>query len=407
MNSDAAGISPLDPATKRLLAARAVRSIGQGALVVAFTLYLRELGWPAGKIGLLLSAGGLAGAAMSVLVGVVSDRVGRKPFLLVYELVIVVLGIAATLTDQPILLGASAIIAGFGRGQSGAAGPFSPAEGAWLAESVAPKARGSVYSLNTCLGFYGMAVGAGIAGLVPHWAHWLPGSLRYRPLFALTALAALANMALLWGTSGGSRPAPHPPEEKEQRRITEQGENKVLRLLALTNAFNGLAIGLTGPLVPYWFALKFGIGVATIGPVFAITFVLTGSAALVTGAMTRKLGIVRSVVVSRSAGVALLALLPVLPTYALASGAYALRSAFNRGTVGARQALAVGLVSDSRRGMAASLNAVSSQLPSALGPTLTGFLFQIGDLAIPFYIAAALQAVYLGLYAKFFRAHEP
>jgi MFS family permease len=397
----------LNTATKRLLLARAIRSTGQGALVVSFTLYLKALGWHAREIGLLLSAAGLAGAGMSVLVGVVSDRVGRKPFLLIYETVIVAMGAAATVSRQPALLAVAAIIAGFGRGQSGAAGPFAPAEGAWLAEAVEPKARGMLYSINTSLGFYGMALGAGIAGLTPLWAHWLPGTLRFRPLFALTALTALMNFLLLRATPGGGRPAPHPPEKAEQRRITEKSENRTLRLLALTNAFNGLAIGLTGPLVPYWFALKFGVGVATIGPVFALTFVLTGSASLVTGALTRRMGIVRSVVVSRSAGLALLALLPILPTYALASGAFALRSAFNRGTVGARQALAVGLVSDSRRGMAASLNAVSSQLPSAIGPTIAGLFFQAGDLTVPFYIAVAFQLVYLGLYGKIFRAYEP
>ena len=394
-------------ATKRLLAARAVRSVGQGALVVAFTLYLRALGWPAGRIGLLLSAAGLAGAAMSLMVGVVSDRVGRKPFLLIYEAVIVMMGVAAAVSRQPFLLGAAAIVGGFGRGQSGAAGPFSPAEGAWLAEEAAPQARGMLYSINTSLGFYGMALGAGVAGLTPLWAHRLPGALSYRPLFALTALMALANLFLLWGTPGGMRPRPPEPGGGEGRRAAEQGENRTLRLLAITNAFNGLAIGLTGPLVPYWFALKFGVGVSEIGPVFGLTFLLTGSASLITGVLSRRLGIVRSVIVSRAAGLALLTLLPVLPTYALASGAFALRSAFNRGTVGARQALAVGLVSDSRRGMAASLNAVSSQLPSALGPTLAGFFLQEGWLAFPFYLAAALQFVYLGLYGKFFRAHEP
>jgi hypothetical protein len=43
-------------ATRLLLAARFVRSIGQGALAVDFTLYLRALGWSAVAISALLSA---------------------------------------------------------------------------------------------------------------------------------------------------------------------------------------------------------------------------------------------------------------------------------------------------------------------------------------------------------------
>ena len=36
--------------------ARGIRSLGQGALVAAFALYLRALGWSAPKIGATLSA---------------------------------------------------------------------------------------------------------------------------------------------------------------------------------------------------------------------------------------------------------------------------------------------------------------------------------------------------------------
>ena len=38
-------LSDLHPTTKRLILARAFRSIGQGALVVDLTLYLHALGW--------------------------------------------------------------------------------------------------------------------------------------------------------------------------------------------------------------------------------------------------------------------------------------------------------------------------------------------------------------------------
>jgi hypothetical protein len=38
-----------------LMAARSLRSLAQGALVVDFALYLRTLGWPAARIGTLRS----------------------------------------------------------------------------------------------------------------------------------------------------------------------------------------------------------------------------------------------------------------------------------------------------------------------------------------------------------------
>jgi MFS family permease len=174
----------------------------------------------------------------------------------------------------------------------------------------------------------------------------------------------------------------------------------------VTNAFNGVAIGLTGPLIAYWFYLKFAMGPGKLGPVLAVTFVLTGLAALATGALTRSFGIVRSVVVGRALGLGLLVLLPLTPTYHLAAAAYALRSALSRGTVGARQALAVNLVGDARRGLATSLNTVSMILPATVGPVIAGMLLERGHLALPFFFAAVLQLIYLVLYTALFRRRE-
>jgi MFS family permease len=184
-------------------------------------------------------------------------------------------------------------------------------------------------------------------------------------------------------------------------------ENGILARLVSVNLFNGFAIGLTGPLISYWFAQKFGVGPSTLGPTFAITFVVTGIASLITGRVSTSIGVVRSVVWARMVGLALLVVLPLLPVYWLAAVIYLLRSALNRGTAGARQALAIGLVGDERRGLASSLNTVSMQLPQSAGPTVAGLLLDAGQLALPFYVAAVLQGLYLVFYRTMFRKYEP
>ena len=112
--------------------------------MVDFTLYLHTLHWSAVAIGLLLSAGGLFAATLSLLVGMTSDRLQRKPILLVYEAIALICGLAVFFSAQTRILAAAAIISRFGRGTHGAAGPFSPAEQAWLAEEVPAERRGRV-----------------------------------------------------------------------------------------------------------------------------------------------------------------------------------------------------------------------------------------------------------------------
>ena len=41
---------------------------------------------------------------------------------------------------------------------------------------------------------------------------------------------------------------------------------------------------------------------------------------------------------------------------------------------------------------------VSMQVPRSISPLLTGFLFAIGDLALPFLVGAAFQGAYIALY---------
>lgn len=395
--------------TRRLLSARFWRSISQGTLVVDLALYLRALGWSGAAIGMVLSAGGIVGAGLSLAVGITSDRLRRKPFLLAYEGLTCLCALAAMTQSSPALLAPAIALAGFGRGANGAAGPFAPAEQAWLAESVEPSRRGLVYSLNTAFGFVGMALGA-LAGALPSlWTAALGPAGGFRPLFGLVLVGNAVNVLLLAGTpekhgSGGRTADPRSvPAGDAGGRARE---NRFLHRLVGLNALNGMAIGLTGPLISYWFAMRFHIGPGVIGPVLAATFSVTAVTAVIMARLTQQVGLVRSVVWGRSAGLLLLLLMPIMPLYTLAALAYLLRSALNRGTLGARQALVVSVVGDERRGLAVSLNALSMQVPMSLGPTFAGAMIGAGWFITPFYVAAALQGLYVLLYGRLFPPFE-
>lgn len=397
------------PATRRLLAARFWRSIAQGALVVDLALYLKALGWSGAAIGTVLGAAGLVGAALNLAIGVTSDRLRRKPFVLAYEAVTCICAIIAMSRSDPASLSAAIVLAGFGRGANGAAGPFAPAEQAWLAEAVEVPQRGFVYSLNTAFGFVGMALGA-LAGALPElWAGTLGAAGSFRPLFGLVLLGNAVNLVLVGATPERHRIALKqrtPAPVARERRDDRQRENSFLLNLVGLNGLNGMAVGLTGPLISYWFSVRFGVGPRFIGPVMAVTFAVTAVSAFATAHLTRRAGLVRAVVWGRSGGVALLMLLPLMPVYSLAALLYVARSALNRGTVGARQALVVSAVRDERRGLAASLNAVSMQLPMAIGPAAAGALIGGGWLATPFYAAAVLQGLYVYFYGRVFSPVE-
>lgn len=393
-----------------LMAARFARSIGQGALVVDFALYLKALHWHAGAIGAVLGGSLLFGAMLTLAIGPLSDRVGRKAFLLIYETTQILAALAGLFSAQARVLATAAVIGGFGRGANGAAGPFGPVEQAWLAQGVAPERRGQVFSLNAAGGFLGMGLGALLAGL-PRWlVVFGTGAAAYRVLFLVVLAGSLICVALiLRARDSDARPArrdaPLPLAHEDE--ALRQHENGLLLRLFLVNALNGAGIGLTGPLISYWFAVRYAEGPGTIGPMMCIVFLLTSISALAAGWLTRQIGIVRAVVAMRLAGLALLVALPFSPSFGIAAVLYGLRSMLNRGTAGARSALNVSLVRPSRRGLAASVGNISVQVPRALGPVLGGVLFQQGFLILPFLVGACFQAGYVYLYGRFFRASDP
>jgi len=390
---------PLPPNVRRLLAARAARSLGQGATVASFSLYLQALGFSGAAIGTVLMGGLLFGASLTAIIGPLSDRVSRRALLLGYEVAAGLAALAAMLAPDTTVLVLAATVAGFGRGANGSAGPFSPVEQAWLARELSGEARRRAFSINATLGFLGMAGGAALVALPAVLGAGFDDLATYRALFGLPLAGSVISLILIART-GTDAAAPRPITARTQARDAHltRAENRLLRRLAAVSAINGLAIGIVNPLIAYWFLRRFDQGPAVIGPALAV-----GSAGSVLGGrLSQRLGVIRSVVWMRLVGLALLVAVPFSPTFLIAAALYALRSAFNRGTIGARQVVAAGLTRAERRGLSASIQSLSTQLPRAAGPVLGGWLIHRGEFAAPFLLTAALQAIYLFLYARFF-----
>ncbi|HEX7338979.1 MAG TPA: MFS transporter, partial [Rhodanobacteraceae bacterium] len=325
-----------------LIGMRAARSLGQGAMVAAFTLYLHALGWSGTAIGAVLMGALLVGAVLTLAVGPLSDRGGRRWFLIGYDILQVAAAITAMLTSTSWLLVTAAILGGFGRGANGAAGPFSPIEQAWFAIELPLNRRGRVFSHNSAIGFIGMAVGAALASVPPLLMGHAFALDDYRALFVLPLAGSLVSLALLAAAREPvipTRPKTSAAHEAHARR----DENRLLRRLVACNFVNGLGIGLTGPLIAFWFAIKFHHGLDTIGPGMAVGFVLGSVGAWLAGKLARRYNVIQTVIRMRATGIALLIAMPLAPWFWLAMVLYMLRGAANRGTAGVRQALAAGL----------------------------------------------------------------
>ncbi len=426
-----------------LFGGRAVRSISQSFLAIVVPLYLARLGYSAVQIGVLFSAGAIASALLATAVGLLSDRLGRKTLLILIALLSVGGGLAFALSGSFIVLVVAGALGTIGRGggagSGGAAGPFAPAEQALIGEHAGDEARTSAFGVVSFVGVLAGAAGSLLA-LVPAALKAVAGTSLldgYRVLFLLSALLGVA-LALVIAPVREHRSAPAsekgsetakvarsagPPAPQIEAHSSDRASDdaadrpgplglsrsswKVIWRFMVTNATNGLAIGVLGPFVVYWFYRRFGADAAEMGVLFFVINLAGAVPDLFASRFARRLGAVKAVVATRSVSVVLLAIMAIMPSFALAAAIYLVRMVVNTLANPIRQSYLMGIIDPRDRSSAAGLSNLPSQVGAAVSPSIAGYLMQEVALAVPLELAAVLQGINAILYYLFFRDIHP
>jgi hypothetical protein len=131
----------------------------------------------------------------------------------------------------------------------------------------------------------------------------------YRGLFILSgllgAVTALAIMPVrerrpvpAWEASDAAR---HDPAVVVTRTpgLSRESWHLVIRFM-ITNSTNGLAMGMLGPFVVYWFYRRFGASSGELAGVFFIINLVSSTPYLAAGRIALMLGSVRAVVITRT-----------------------------------------------------------------------------------------------------------
>lgn len=393
-----------------ITASRAFRSASQGYLGVIVPLYLLQIGFNAVSLGELFTIGAIISAVLTVAVSLLADRIGRKPFLIIFPIFTAIGAIVFILTRNFWVIIAASSLGTLGRaggaGAAGAGGPFYPAQQALIADHASAKDRNQIFSVFSTSDALAGTVGALLAGIpdiLVNQAHYTPVD-AYKPLFIFTSILAICTaLAIL------------PVTETVKRRDAKDGPRKflpqqsrgVIGRLAITNLVNGVGVGFFAPFIAYWFNQRFGAGPGTIGILFAAVNLGAAVPYLLAPLLASRVGLVNAVVRIRLIGVVLLAILPWMPTFTLAALVYFLRMTFQRASIPLRQSYSMGVVAREERSSAAGISNLPSQVSSAAAPLAAGYIFETISLEIPFEIGAAFQLLNAVLFYSLFRDIRP
>jgi MFS family permease len=407
----------LNPSLEWLFLVRILRSASQGFLAIIVPLYIALLGYDALHLGILFTAASVASVILTGLTGVLSDRFGRKTFLILISLLTVAGGLAFALSTNFTVLVLGAAIGTIGRGggagSGGNWGPFYPAEQALIAEHASDFHRTTVFG---ALSFVGV-----IAGAVGSLFAWFPRLLflssglseldGYRILFALTAVVGIAMAAAVVPVNESHTYLPSNQVGHSFARGAMFGLSaaswRVVWRFMVSNVIQGTGIGLLGPIIVYWFYRVYGARAGSLANLFFVINLAAAWPYLMAGRLAFRVGSVRAVAITRLIASGFLVAMVMMPNFFLAALLYTLRMITVTLAVPIAQSYLMGVISPAERASAAGISTVPWQLGSSAGPYLAGYLMQYAAFDLPLELSSALGAVSAVVYYFFFRHIRP
>ncbi len=400
-----------------LFAACAVRNVAYGFLSLILALYLQALGLNEASIGAVFTAALAGGAVMTVGLTAFADRLGRQRILMLGAGLMALAGAVFAITDSLLLL-IIAAIAGTISPSGKEVGPFLSIEQAILSQVTPDERRTGTFATYNLVGSFAGMIGALIVTLPPLFG-LLP--LRgYRVLvwgYAASALLLLVLFAQLSPRVEVTRKVADPekaamPQDQIAPRKFSLGLHRsrgiVFKLAALfaLDAFAGGFV--VQGLVAYWLYLRYGVSVQTIGAIFFAANLLTAISFLAAVPLSRRFGLLNTMVFTHLPSNVLLLLVPFMPSLELAVSVLLVRYLLSQLDVPTRQSYTMAVVDPDERSAAAGFTSVARNGATALAPLFTGATLALPALGLPFLIAGSIKIIYdLSIFAVFRKIRPP
>jgi MFS family permease len=386
------------------MASCAVRSFAYGFLSVILGLHLDTAGLSAAAIGWIFTAALAGGAVITIVITSVADRFGRRALLMAGALLMALAGWVFAASDDAILLTLAAI---FGTiSPSGKeTGPFLSLEQAILPQTTEDKQRTTVFSAYNLIGSFAGALGALAVGLPAVLG--LPEKTGYR-LLIWSYVAAALLLALLFAQLSPSVEAELKSDSPSRLVGLKKSRGMVAKLAGLfaLDAFAGGFI--VQSIVAYWFYLRYGTDLSTLGGIFFGTNLLAALSFLAAPALARRFGLLNTMVFTHLPSNVLLLLVPLMPNLEWAVTILLLRHLLSQMDVPTRQSYTMAVVDPDERSASAGILSVARNAGAAVAPLFTGALLAAPALGLPFLWAGGLKVIYdLWIFALFRRVKPP
>jgi MFS family permease len=367
-----------------------INLVGFGLVIPLLPFYAKSLNAAAWQVTALFSAYSLGQFLAEPFWGRLSDRIGRRPVLIVTILANTVSYVA--LAFAPNIGWAFAI-----RLFSGCAtGNISTIQG-YMADVTPPEHRAARMGLLGSAFGMGFVVGPTLGGLLPGLAqlfgHSDSGRLAFQiPLLVAAALAAIASLGVfLFVVESRAPSAPDAPKPQRREALQSAIAHPVLSRVLLVTLISTAAFAGMEAIFGLWTQARFAWGPRQVGLCFAVIGIVASvGQGVITGRLARRFGEAKVLTVGLVIIALSLSLTPFVPTGAFVPVAVGL-TAFGQSLVFPCVAALISRATPSdKQGAMLGLNMAAGSLARMSGPMLAGPLFGLA-VGGPFWLGAVLM----------------
>ena len=370
--------------TARLFLSGAVlNGIGNGVFNVVGQLYFTSLGFTSSSLGNIFMMNAIGAAILTIPMGVLADRYGKKRIMLV-SLASVVLSLSILLATKSVL---ALMVGFFVIGISNAAGVvMSPLYASFFEKDDLDKAFGLWGSLNIVT----MSLGS-LLGFIPPFLVKNYGLSLQTAYWIFLALGSLFFVAQYGFYLPSIRGMPEIPKG-EGLSFTLNSRAFVLKF-SLIAVISAVSFGVFFSLFPFYVNQKFGIQSDALGSLFFLSNFVAAGAQAVSPRISKKLGVLNTMVLSIGLATPFYLLVPLVPSFAWLSALYVARVGFRTLAEPLFSSTFMKHLQEDEKSTANSIRMMSMQGGSVLGPWLGGQLMERASLDAPAYIGGGLYAV--------------
>jgi MFS family permease len=371
-----------------LYAARGVRGFGDGFAVIILPAYLTAIGLSPAQIGVAATAALLGTSLLTLIVGLIAPRHDMRNLLLTGAALMVASGLAFPQVEHIAFVLMVAFL-GTINPSSGDTGVLVPLEHATLAQNVADEERTRTFARYSLIGALSGAAGS-LAAAAPDFLQPLgitPIEAFRQMFYAYAALGIVS--ALLYSRLPHMKP-------QQEKPVAPLGPSRgtVYKLAALFSLDSFAGGFVVQSLIALWLFERFDLSLSAAGVFFFWTGVLTAFSYPVAAWMSRRIGLINTMVFTHIPSSVFLILAAFSPDLYLTLGLLLIRAALSQMDVPTRTSYVMAVVTPAERTAAASVTAVPRSLASAISPAMAGILLTTSFPGLPLVLCGVLKIAY-------------